>query len=301
MKTYLRHRILNVVDVKELFALEYLDFEGKYKNYSEKHNFFEMCFVLDGEITLKLDGDTSILSRGELILIEPNAEHSYLSLNGNRNRVFVVCFASPSIAVRSLAGRRFSLTRDQEYFLNKIIEESAGTFWTNEKDLLELLPTPNFGGQQVILLIIEYLLIDLIRQSSEEKNPSIVFLNGKNFYPDLVELIKGYLEKNIGKRLTLDSISEKFNYSRSFICKIFKEHTGESLITYFNRIKIEHAKQILEQSERSISEISELLAFSEPKYFCSIFKKQVNLSPAAYREMVRKTEKGDQNDTDCPW
>ena len=126
-------------------------------------------------------------------------------------------------------------------------------------------------------------------------------MNGKNFYPDLVELIKGYLEKNIGKRLTLDAISEKFNYSRSFICKIFKEHTGESLITYFNRIKIEQAKQILEQSERSISEISELLAFSEPKYFCSIFKKQVNLSPAAYREMVRKTEKGDQNDTDCPW
>ena len=38
MKTYLRHRIQNVVDVKELIALEYLDFEGKYKEYVEKHN-----------------------------------------------------------------------------------------------------------------------------------------------------------------------------------------------------------------------------------------------------------------------
>ena len=141
MKTYLRHRILNVVDVKELFALEYLDFEGKYKDYSEKHNFFEMCFVLDGEITLNLDGDASIISRGELILIEPNTEHSYFSSNGNRNCAFVVCFECPSIAVRSLAGRKFSLTRDQEYFFDKIIKESAGTFWTNEKDLLELLPT----------------------------------------------------------------------------------------------------------------------------------------------------------------
>ena len=34
IKTYLRHKIENVIDIKELFALEYLDFDGKYKNYS---------------------------------------------------------------------------------------------------------------------------------------------------------------------------------------------------------------------------------------------------------------------------
>lgn len=39
MKTYLRHKIANVIDVKELIALEFLDFEGKYKDYTEKHDF----------------------------------------------------------------------------------------------------------------------------------------------------------------------------------------------------------------------------------------------------------------------
>ena len=41
MKTYLRHKISNVVDVKELIAFEYLDFEGKYKEYSESCKLFE--------------------------------------------------------------------------------------------------------------------------------------------------------------------------------------------------------------------------------------------------------------------
>jgi len=41
MKTYLRHKVLNVVDIKELTAIEYLDFEGKYKEYVEKHDFWE--------------------------------------------------------------------------------------------------------------------------------------------------------------------------------------------------------------------------------------------------------------------
>ena len=287
MKTYIRHKSLNVVDVKELIALEYLDFEGKYKNYSEKHDFCELCFVLHGEITLTTEDGTISLSKQEMVLIEPNTEHSYFSSSGNHNSAFVICFECPSSAVRSLSGRKFMLNQDQQFCIKKIIDESNTTFRTNEKDMLELLSIPSFGGQQSIILLIEYLLIDLIRQSSAEKNPDIIFLNGENFYPDLVELIKRYLERNIGKRLTLDDVSKKFNYSRSFICKIFKEETGESLITYFNRIKIEEAMRLLRETDRRASEISELLGFSEPKYFGAIFKKQVGISPASYRKKTR--------------
>lgn len=293
MKTYIRHRSLNVVDVKELIALEYLDFEGKYKNYTEKHDFCELCFVLHGEITLTTEDGAISLSKQEMVLIEPNTEHSYFSASGNQNSAFVICFECPSSAVRSLSGRKFVLTQDQQFCIRKIIDESNTTFRTNEKDMLELLSIPSFGGQQSIILLIEYLLIDLIRQSSAEKNPDIIFLNGENFYPDLVELIKRYLERNIGKRLTLDDVSKKFNYSRSFICKIFKEETGESLITYFNRIKIEEAMRLLRETDRRASEISELLGFSEPKYFGAIFKKQVGISPASYRKKARNTNMED--------
>lgn len=293
MKTYIRHRSLNVVDVKELIALEYLDFEGKYKNYTEKHDFCELCFVLHGEITLTTEDGAISLSKQEMVLIEPNTEHSYFSASGNQNSAFVICFECPSSAVRSLSGRKFVLTQDQQFCIRKIIDESNTTFRTNEKDMLELLSIPSFGGQQSIILLIEYLLIDLIRQSSAEKNPDIIFLNGENFYPDLVELIKRYLERNIGKRLTLDDVSKKFNYSRSFICKIFKEETGESLITYFNRIKIEEAMRLLRETDRRASEISELLGFSEPKYFGAIFKKQVGISPASYRKKTRNTNMED--------
>ena len=63
MKTYLRHKISNVIDVKELIVLEYLDFEGKYKNYVEQHDFWELCFVQEGEITLTMNGECYELSR----------------------------------------------------------------------------------------------------------------------------------------------------------------------------------------------------------------------------------------------
>ena len=284
MKTYLRHRSLNVIDVKELIALEYLDFEGKYKNYVEKHDFCELCYVEKGNIELCLENERLMLCRDSIVFIEPDTVHSYFSENGNSNKVFVICFECPSHPLKALSGVRFSPDDSRSYCVKKIIEECKNTFRTNENDQLELLSSPSFGGQQAIILQLEYLLIDLLRQLSSEKNSDIVFLNGEKFYPDLVDIIVGYLRSNVNRKVTLDDICDKFNYSRSFICKIFKEQTGESLITYFNKLKIEEAKRLLSDTEMSISSISELLGFSEAKYFGVMFKKQVGISPAAYRK-----------------
>ena len=55
MKTYLRHRIINVIDIKELMALEYLDLKGKYRDYSESHDFWELCYIQKGEFSLCID------------------------------------------------------------------------------------------------------------------------------------------------------------------------------------------------------------------------------------------------------
>ena len=160
----------------------------------------------------------------------------------------------------------------------------------NENELLELLVSHSFGGQQAIILQLEYLLIRLLRQLSAEKNSRVVFLNGDNFYPDLVEIIAGYLKNNIGKKITLDDICARFNYSRSFICKIFKEQTGETVITYFNRLKTEEAKRLLSETKMSVTEISETLGFSEAKYFGMLFRKQVGISPLSYRESLNIKE-----------
>lgn len=288
MKTYLRHRSQNVIDVKELIALEYLDFEGKYKNYVEKHDFCELCYVLRGDIKLSLDGKEISLTRHELVFIEPNTEHSYFSELGNESRAFVICFESPSQAARPLAGIKFHLDEGERLSVRRIIDEAKDTFRTNEKDQLELTDEPSFGGQQMIILEIQRLLITLLRRMSNEQNSGVVFLRGESFYPDLVEIIKRYLSKNVSKRITLNDICEKFNYSRSFICKIFKEQTGESLITYFNELKIEEAKRLLLESELSVSAISERLSFSEPKYFCQTFKAHIGKTPLEYRRKSSK-------------
>jgi len=291
MKTYLRHRISNVIDIKELIALELLDFEGKYRNYVEAHDFWEICYVTRGEIALFLDGKKVTVKEHELELLSPNKKHSYFSEKGNENQAFVICFDSFSQALNAISEYVFASDSVQLVCMEKIMEECTTTFHMNEREHLEVLETPRFGGQQALLLQMEYLLISLVRRMSVEKNSDIVFFSDENFYADLVNTIVRFLRENVSKKLTLNDICGKFSYSKSFLCKIFKEEKGVTLITYFNRLKVEEAKRMLVESSQSVTHIADSLGFREVKYFDAIFKKHTGTSPVNYRENVTKNKK----------
>lgn len=286
IKTYLRHRIENVIDIKELFALEYLDFNGKYKNYSESHQFWELCYVEGGELCLITEFENITLEKGEAMLIPPSEKHSY---RANENcKAFVVCFESTSQPLRPIAGEKFLLSNEQKWAMNVIIKEANESFKMNDEDLLEALKSPLFGGQQAIIAQLEYFLICAARKLSSKENASIVFLNGEDFYADLVGVLKRYFAQNIRNRLDLDKICKKFNYSRSFLCRTFKEQTGETLMACFNRMKIEEASKMLVNTNISTVRIAEELGFSDVKYFGALFKKQTGYTPVNYRKAFKK-------------
>ncbi len=283
MKTYIRHKIYNAIDVKELIALEPLDFEGKYRDYAEIHDFWEICYALKGEITLLLDDKSVPIPENQLILIPPNKKHAYRSHNGNQSQAFVICFDSFSQILNAISGHVFSPCEVQTVCMRNIMAEFSDTFRMNDLGHLEVLPAPRFGGQQALLLQLEYLLIHLIRTLSVEQDSDIIFFSDENFYADLTKAILRFLRENVDKKISLDDICGKFSYSKSFLCKVFKEQTGETLISCLNRLKAEEAKRLLRETSQPIANIAWSLGFKEVKYFDIIFKKHTGFTPAAYR------------------
>ena len=291
MKTYLRHRIRNVIDIKALIALEFLNFEGKYCNYKETHDFWELCFVTEGEISVQIEDKLSPLTKNQLILISPNKKHSYRSDGGNRNKAFVICFDSFSQTLYAISEHIFTLEDTQLSCMRLIAQESKATFRTSESDHLAVLDTPIFGGQQALLSQLEYLLISLIRRLSSEKSAEIIFFSDENFHAELVNAILRYLQENIDKKISLTDICERFNYSRSFICKVFKNKTGESLIARFNHMKAKQAAKLLRETTKSVTDIAIELGFREIKYFDTVFKKHHGVSPVQYRKEAENHKK----------
>ncbi len=287
MKEYIRHKIFNVVDVKGLATLEYLNPNGKYRDYVDKHDFWELCFIKKGRAKLKVKKQSIKLQQNEIFLIAPNASHSYALPQDDETEVFVVCFESSSNLLKNMSMIKFELDDNMLGCISKIIYEAENTFKKNDKDLLELLDSPNFGGKQAIILQLEYLFICLTRQLAKEKDLQVVFLNDETFYSDLVELIKIYLRENIGIKISLDDICKKMHYSRSFLCKIFKQMTGETIFSYFNNLKLERAKMLLSETDLTISDISYLLGYDEVKYFDYFFKKHTGVAPTVFRNQKK--------------
>ncbi len=288
MRSYIRHRIFNVIDIKELIALEYPDFDGKYKDYEESHDFWELCYVQKGNITLETDDTTLHISESEIALISPNKKHSYHSEQNSNNTVFVICFQSFSQSLKAMGDMKFCSDANIAGIMENIIDECGKTFRIDENEHLKALANPNFGGQQAIIILLEYLLICLLRKLSVEKDSRIVFLSDKNFDAVLAKTVVDYFKENLCNKLSLDDICIRFNYSRSFLCRTFKKQTGETLIACFNRLKVEEAERLLRETNHTAASISRHLGFQDVKYFNTLFKNYTGYAPIEYRTRNRE-------------
>ena len=82
----------------------------------------------------------------------------------------------------------------------------------------------------------------------------------------------------------MEDICSEIYYSKTYIFKQFKKNTGYSIMEYYNKLKIEKAKQLLLETEMSIREISEKLSFDTPNYFSKTFKRLCGVTPSAYKK-----------------
>lgn len=84
--------------------------------------------------------------------------------------------------------------------------------------------------------------------------------------------------------LSVKSIATKLSCSADYLSHLFHQSTGEKLIPYIQRKRIESAKLALETTPLYISEIAWSSGFADPAYFARIFKRFTGKTPQAYRE-----------------
>lgn len=90
-----------------------------------------------------------------------------------------------------------------------------------------------------------------------------------------------YAHKN--ETYTLSALARLCHISPTYFSRIFAKETGESFSVFIHRLKMEWARQLLETTDQPVNRISSDLGFCDAGYFIKIFRKQLGLTPAAYR------------------
>ena len=106
---------------------------------------------------------------------------------------------------------------------------------------------------------------------------------------DTVMEIKLYIERNIGRNLSRQMISEHVFLNPDYMATMFKEKTGQCLSNYISEQKMEHAKHLLIREGKSISEVAAELGYSNFSYFSRLFKHIVGLTPSEYKRRYMLT------------
>ena len=290
-KKYYKHKIENLLVISKIVTIHYFEFDKSFVADTESHDFWELVYAHKGDIICYADGKEEILKEGEVLFHKPNEVHS-LKADGKRApNVFIISFECKSQAIGFFEDKKLRLGKDLLRCIFAIIDESKSTFDLPYSDpqlkKMKLLQTPALGGLQVIKNHLEILLISLMRQEAKKTRADALFLPQDRFNERVSDLVIAYMKDHIREDMTIEDICRDLHYSKSYIFKQFKKTTNCSVMSYFIKLKIEKAKELLRETNMHIGEISAYLSFDNPNYFSKIFKKATGYTPTTYRRMRR--------------
>ena len=286
--SYIKTTLKTVVNISKIVTVHYYEFDKTFSFEGEQHDFWEMVYIDKGSVMIKTENKETVLNQGEVIFHKPNEFHAIRAYESEPD-FFVISFVSQSPTMSFFEGYRKKLDKNLHPFISSIIKEAESAFVipkndTNLKKLCKKADAP-IGSEQLIKIYLEQLLIQLIRKSSA-KMEFAVFPSKESLETHLITEIKDFVEENLEKRFKISDICQYTGYSKSFLCKIFKDQTGVTILEYITKRRIKRARQMIREKGMNFAQISDRLAFDNPQYFSRVFKRVTGITPTEFKETL---------------
>lgn len=93
-----------------------------------------------------------------------------------------------------------------------------------------------------------------------------------------------YIKQNFNQNLDVPALASYCHCSCSYINHIFKKQMNENVKAYINRLRIDHARLYLIDSQESITTIALKVGFNDPNYFTIVFNGITGMTPTQFRK-----------------
>ncbi|MEE0898120.1 MAG: AraC family transcriptional regulator [Acutalibacteraceae bacterium] len=148
-------------------------------------------------------------------------------------------------------------------------------------EIFDKIYEEHYKGTPLSQLKAEYHTIRLISLLASDKQPDIKMLN----------CVTDDMEHNFSMPYNANKYADMLNISVDRFNHIFKDIMDISPMAYYNKLRMNNACQLLENTTLKISAIAECSGYEDPLYFSQAFKKATGLSPASYRKLHRISTK----------
>ena len=240
-----------------------------------------------GEVLVTAGKETRRLRRGDLIFHQPDEFHTVAADGVCAPNLAVISFVCASPSMSFFENKVLRVGEVERELLSRILREARGAFSTPLDDprtaCLTRSETAPFGGEQMIGLLLEELLIGLIRRERSGGRParltSPVKRRSSN---EVVNRVVSYMEDNVCGSLTFADICRYSAQSATNLKTLFKSVTGLGVMEYYRLLKIERAKRMLREGEGNITQVADRLGYASVHYFSRYFKQATGMTPTEY-------------------
>lgn len=275
-----------------------------FKRKYHSHDYFELVYVLQGNVEEWIEEQCIHLQPGDCILLDKNIRHveDYPSQEKAACCVFLLISDE---CVRTLSESELPCENSQSVlrFLLSHMDNKKTTlksfchFRAVHTDI-EAIPAVEAGLNAILteltsresgfaLMIQGHLLriLSILENPKEYRQLSTFSSIGPK--EDLIAQISLLMEASMGV-LHKKELAERMGYNAAYLCRLIKENMGKSFTDYRLCVRLENAETLLADTQLSIAEICEKLQFSNRSYFYRAFEDAVGMTPGAFRESRQK-------------
>ncbi len=243
-------------------------FQRDHEFAGETHPFYELVYVIRGQVGITAGEEIYRLNSGQLLLHPPEEFHRIWTEQGSEPHVINLSFYASEMP--SSQGRVLQPDPRDGILLSEICDEVQRGLQDADEGLL---------NEQRLRL--ELLLLRILEKGVSGVSRSATFSAMR--YAEAVNVLQTHLREH----LSTQDVAKLCNMSASNLKKIFTRYAGMGVSRYFTELKIHHAVTLLRNGMR-VSEAAEAIGFSDQNYFSTVFRRVMGSPPSAFRASVDK-------------
>lgn len=274
----------NYISIDKFYTAFHMHLKENHFSGNEVYSFWELIYVIDGELTTTAGNNVYKLQKNSLILYEPSEFHTLNVEEGKFAEIFILSFSLVGSHVDKLKLLPFKLTDKLFSGMENIIDFCkttanvvANNFFTAYHSAF--LSQPLFMPK--LCALTEYLLLSLCDASPSKS--SVLNTNETALFSAITRTM---IEQN-DTFMTIQKLSELHNVSSTKLKMLIKTYTGLSLHKYYTELKLSQATELFRKG-LNISEVSDKLGFCNSNYFSAVFKREMNETPSEFIKKLKK-------------
>lgn len=249
--------------------------------HNEKHitricDFYVLIFMLESSLIFREDGKDIVVNKGEWYIQRPDLLQQGIK-GSPAPSYFYVHFSAREIPPTETT----SLNKDPNK--SYVILPRRGNF-----DCKLLLPVFNqldycCRNKTISLLNCQSIFLSILHTISISNYPEEKSGLGRQ--------ITKYISENYNKDINCNTLAEQFHFSTEYINRKVKQYCDQTPGQYLQQIRISRAKELLANTDHTLSCITKETGYHDTTVFYKAFKKQTGISPGNWRERSRGMDK----------